>query len=143
MDQIGGKNGFPVLTRIVDYKCGKYDSKKMNANFADLRAANNNSADYVRQTLLYSYVMHAQGEASSLEPHLYFTSQDLTDPHVQTRVAVDQSPITYDDQHDEQYSALIADMLGEIIAEREFAPCPECSPYCPFLRLCGRKAKQY
>lgn len=143
MDQIGGKNGFPEVTRIVDYKCGKYDSKKMNANFADLRVANNNSADYVRQTLLYSFVMHARGEVSSLEPHLYFTSQDLTDPHVQTRVAVDQSPITYDDQHDEQYSSLIADMLGDIIAEREFAPCPECSPYCPFLRLCGRKAKQY
>lgn len=139
MDCVGGQNGFPETTRIVDYKCGKYDDKKMNAAAADLRTPEKADTDYVRQTLLYSYVAYAQDDTKAIEPHLYFTSQDLTAERTRTRVAIDNTPILYNSNSHEGYSAIIRGITEDIASEREFKQCADCPNYCPFLRLCGRK----
>ena len=136
MDRIGGLNGLPEVTRIVDYKCGRYDVAKMSAKSADLLTPEKPDTDYVRQTLLYSYVAFTQ---SPIEPHLYFTSQDLTSDRVQTRVMIDKSPLTYDSSTHEDYASLVEKMVTDIVTERDFPQCEKCSPFCPFLRLCNRK----
>lgn len=151
MDRIGGISGTPQVTRIVDYKCGKYNEKKMSAKSDDLLKAEKQDTDYVRQTLLYSHVAYVQGnqkseirnQISDIEPHLYFTAQDLTDERTMTRVSIDKTPITYDDSNHEQFTALVKKMVENIVSEREFAQCETCSPYCPFLHLCGRKAQKF
>ena len=144
MDIVGGLNGTQQAVRIVDYKCGRYDAGKMSATTDDLRKPESPDADYVRQTLLYSHVVYMQSNhKSQIEPHLYFTSQDLTNSRTLTRVSIDKSPITYCSSNHEQYAALIRGMVEDIVGEREFAQCEKCSPYCPFLRLCGRKAQKY
>ena len=151
MDQVGGLNGTPKVTRILDYKCGKYNAKKMSAKLDDLLTPQTPDADYVRQTLLYSHVAYMQKnqisdikhQTSVIEPHLYFTSQNLTGDRTVTRVSIDKSPIAYDDSTHEQFSALVQKMVENIVREREFAQCEACSPHCPFLRLCGCKAPKF
>lgn len=139
MDRTGGDNGVAEVTRIVDYKCGHYNEKKMSVKEDDLLNEEKTDADYVRQTLLYSLVVFAQGKVAAVEPHLYFTSQDLTNAKTQTRVYIDKSPVLYDHENHASYSELIRRMVAAIIAEREFPLCQKCSTYCPFLLLCGRK----
>ncbi len=151
MDRIGGINGMQEVTRIVDYKCGRYNEKKMSAKSDDLLKPEKQDTDYVRQTLLYSHVAYMQSiqnseircQALVIEPHLYFTAQDLIDERTVTRVSIDNIPITYDDGNHEQFTALVQKMVENIVGEREFAQCENCSPYCPFLHLCGRKAQNF
>lgn len=156
MDRVGGMNGQPEVTRIVDYKCGTYNAGKMSAMSEDLLTPEKADTDYVRQTLLYSFVAYSQlstlhiapadlqePRPSTIEPHLYFTSQDLTSERTITRVAIDKTPISYDATQHEQFTAIVREMVRSILDEREFAQCEKCSPYCPFQRLCGRKASSY
>lgn len=144
MDRIGG-NGIPEVTRVVDYKCGKYDQKKMKADAKNLCTPEASDIDYLRQTLLYShvtYMQHKRGVAV-IEPHLYFTSQDLTAKRARTRVELDGKPVTYDSSNHAQFISLIQKMVEDVVSEHQFPQCKKCSPYCPFLQLCGRKASKF
>ncbi len=151
MDKIGGLNGLPEVTRIVDYKCGKFVPAKMSAHSEDLCTPGKKDTDYVRQTMLYSFVAYDQRlslfnekeQPSGFQPHLYFTSQDLMSADTQTRVKLDGNDMTCDENTNGDYRSLIERMLTDIVSEREFAQCQECSPYCPFLNLCGRQAQEY
>lgn len=143
MDRVGGRNGFPEVTRIVDYKTGNYKKSKMSATAEALRKVNSNEANYVRQTLIYSSVVYAKGLASSIEPHLYFTSLNLTDGNNDTRVSLGGKTIVYDGDRHEEFSGLIRDMIKDIRDEREFPQCDSCQEFCPFLRLCKRKPSKW
>ena len=144
MDRIGG-NGMTEVTRIVDYKCGKYDQKKMKAEAKNLHTPEVSDTDYLRQTLLYSYVTYMQHKpgVSVIEPHLYFTSQNLTSERARTRVELDGTPVTYDSSNHAQFTTLIQTMVADVLNEHQFPQCKQCSPYCPFLQLCGRKASKF
>ena len=151
MDKIGGLNGLPEVTRIVDYKCGKFVPAKMSAHSEDLCTPGKKDTDYVRQTMLYSFVAYDQRlslfdekeQPSGFQPHLYFTSQDLMSADTQTRVKLDGNDMTCDENTNGDYRSLIEHMLTDIVSEREFVQCQECSSYCPFLNLCGRQAQEY
>ena len=151
MDKIGGLGGLPEVTRIVDYKCGKFVPAKMSAHSEDLCTPGKKDTDYVRQTMLYSFVAYDQRlslfnekeQPSGFQPHLYFTSQDLMSADTQTRVKLDGNDMTCDENTNGDYRSLIERMLTDIVSEREFVQCQECSPYCPFLNLCGRQAQEY
>jgi len=143
LDRIGGLNGMPEVTRIVDYKCGRYNEKKMQAVSENLCNPETPDADYIRQTLLYSYVAYKQGTAQHIEPHLYFTAKDLTKDLTCTRVALDNMPVVYNSNNHEQYSKLVQEMVENIIREQRFDQCEKCPLYCPFLHLCGRKASKF
>ena len=151
MDKIGGLGGLPEVTRIVDYKCGKFVPAKMSAHSEDLCTPGKKDTDYVRQTMLYSFVAYDQRlslfnekeQPSGFQPHLYFTSQDLMSADTQTRVKLDGNDMTCDENTNGDYRSLIERMLTDIVSEREFVQCQECSSYCPFLNLCGRQAQEY
>ncbi len=151
MDKIGGLNGLPEVTRIVDYKCGKFVPAKMSAHSEDLCTPGKKDTDYVRQTMLYSFVAYDQRlslfnekeQPDGFQPHLYFTSQDLMSADTQTRVKLDGNDMTCNENTNGDYRSLIERMLTDIVSEREFVQCQECSSYCPFLNLCGRQAQEY
>ena len=157
MDRTGGLNGLPDVTRIVDYKCGTYSTKKMSAKSDDLRTPEKPDMDYVRQTLLYSHVAYTLGAEkptngnpytagnapSAIEPNLYFTSQDLTNQRTQTRILLDKAELTYDSSNHAQLAELIQNMLSDVVSEQEFAQCSNCPSYCPYLNLCNRKPSKY
>lgn len=138
MDCIGGLNGYPEQTRIIDYKSGKYDDKKMKDKAEDLRTSK--GKEYVRQTILYSYAVYKQLGISSIEPHLYFAAQDLGQQDACTRVILDGAQVTYDEIMNDAIEPIIKEMVGDILRERAFARCEEdeCRNYCPFLALCDR-----
>ena len=151
MDKIGGLGGLPEVTRIVDYKCGKFVPAKMSAHSEDLCTPGKKDTDYVRQTMLYSFVAYDQRlslfdekeQPDGFQPHLYFASQDLMSADTQTRVKLDGNDMTCDENTNGDYRSLIERMLTDIVSEREFVQCQECSSYCPFLNLCGRQAQEY
>ena len=151
MDKIGGLNGLPEVTRIVDYKCGKFVPAKMSAHSEDLCTPGKKDTDYVRQTMLYSFVAYNQRlslfngkeQPSGFQPHLYFTSQDLMSADTRTRVKLDGNDMTCDENTNSNYRSLIERMLTDIVSEREFVQCQDCASYCPFLNLCGRQAQEY
>ena len=143
MDCLG--KGDATVTRVVDYKTGKYDQKKMSVEAGQLRSTGRD-ADYVRQTLLYSYVAYASGDAKRIEPHLYFAGHDLTNTKLITHVSIgEDKPIVYDENTHKDYSELVKGMVDDILNETEFAQCLEkdCTSYCPFLLLCNRKPPKY
>ena len=151
MDKIGGLGGLPEVTRIVDYKCGKFVPAKMSAHSEDLCTPGKKDTDYVRQTMLYSFVAYDQRQSlfnekeqpDGFQPHLYFTSQNLMSADTQTRVKLDGNDMTCNENTNGDYRSLIERMLTDIVSEREFVQCQECSSYCPFLNLCGRQAQEY
>ena len=143
MDSIGGLNGLPEVTRIVDYKCGRYDPAKMSATSDDLLTPEAPDTDYVRQTLFYSFIAYQSSQYSSIEPHLYFTSRKLAESDTVTGVRLDRQPLTCSAETEDAYADLILRMISSILAERDFPCCRKCPPYCPFLQLCDRKAAEY
>lgn len=143
MDRIGGLYGMPAQTRIVDYKSGKYQKDKMSDKEANLCTAD--GKDYVRQTLLYSYVAFNPKDQQSIEPHLYFAAQDLCKDGAHTRVELDGQPVTYDEAMHEKIEAAVQTMVGDILRETDYPRCIEknCSDHCPFLALCDRHPKTF
>ena len=145
MDKVGDR------VRIVDYKTGAYDAKRLETTWEDL--FNSPDARYVLQTLIYSEAaLHKDDDKQSttlgslhevpftqLTPHLYFTQKNLsqTDGTVKIeKVAVDN------------YLAIRSEFLerlqkkvSDIKSETEFPMVEEkgCSKYCPFRLLCHRE----
>ena len=144
MDKVGNR------VRIVDYKTGAYDAKRLETTWEDLFKSPD--ARYVLQTLIYSEAaLHKEADKQSttlgslhevpytqLTPHLYFTQKNLsqTDGTVKIeKVAVDN------------YLAIRSEFLerlqkkvSDIKSETEFPMVEEkgCSKYCPFRLLCHR-----
>lgn len=143
MDKTGGVNGMPEQVRIVDYKSGKYNKDKMCDTTSNLRT--DKGQDYVRQTLLYSYIAYRQGNVESIEPHLYFAAQDLCDSKAITRVKLDDQFVNYNDVMHKQAETLVKNMAGDILHERKYPRCEEkdCTSYCPFTALCDRHPKEF
>ena len=145
MDKVGNR------VRIVDYKTGAYDAKRLETTWEDLFKSPD--ARYVLQTLIYSEAaLHKEDDKQSttlgsmrevpytqLTPHLYFTQKNLsqTDGTVKIeKVAVDN------------YLAIRSEFLerlqkkvSDIKSETEFPMVEEkgCSKYCPFRLLCHRE----
>ena len=145
MDKVGDR------VRIVDYKTGAYDAKRLETTWEDLFKSPD--ARYVLQTLIYSEAaLHKEDDKQSttlgsmrevpytqLTPHLYFTQKNLsqTDGTVKIeKVAVDN------------YLAIRSEFLerlqkkvSDIKSETEFPMVEEkdCSKYCPFRLLCHRE----
>ena len=129
--------------RIVDYKSGKFDQKKMTDSLANL--CTHKGEKYVRQTLLYNYVAFCNDSKHSIEPHLYFAAQDLCDADAHTRVVLDGQPVTYDQTMHSTFEPVVQNMVADILREKDFPRCDEsdCKPYCPFLALCNRHPKEF
>ena len=145
MDKVGDR------VRIVDYKTGAYDAKRLETTWEDLFKSPDSR--YVLQTLIYSEAaLHKDDDKQSttlgslhevpytqLTPHLYFTQKNLsqTDGTVKIeKVAVDN------------YLAIRSEFLerlhkkvSDIKSETEFPMVEEkdCSKYCPFRLLCHRE----
>ena len=98
---------------------------------------------YVRQTLIYSHAVCAQGSYHlPVEPHLYFCRRTLTD--IETTLAIEGNTVNdYTTIAPTFYEALRT-KAKEILTTTEFPQCEEdqCPAFCPFFTLCGRQAKE-
>ena len=129
--------------RIVDYKSGNYDEKKMStaadALFSDA------DKKYIRQTLLYSAAVMATEPNLHLplQPNLFFCSKPMLEQ--ETRVAVADQPIDDFQTIQSDFLAGLQAKIQEIYTATSFPQqraTEECAPHCPFLTLCGRKTRK-
>lgn len=143
LDIIG--RGDSARVRIVDYKTGAYNAKKMQSTWDELTTDEEKA--YVLQTLLYSAAVeeslstqHATLHLAGLQPHLYFCKKPLQQGETQLEVegAVVQDFAAVKDE----FLPRLKEKIREILTTTDFpqqTKTEECSSYCPFLLLCGRK----
>ena len=129
--------------RIVDYKSGSFNPKYMETTTAELMSGN--EARYIRQTLIYSHAVmaHQKAEKRPIEPNLFFCSKPMDG--VRTTVSIDGAEITDYKAVAQACMEQLKTKLQELLTVTDFPPCSagECSPFCPFLELCRRKAKEW
>lgn len=128
--------------RVVDYKSGSYDVKKMSATQEELFA--DSEKKYIRQTLLYSAAVKATEPSLELplQPNLFFCSKPMTEQ--ESHVAVQEQIVDDFTAVEEQFMAGLHAIIREIYSATSFPQqheSEECARHCPFLALCGRKAR--
>ncbi len=135
LDRVGNQ------VRVLDYKTGSYDEKKMKADSIDQLFMPGNDKRYVFQTLLYCLAVSQSewGKENTLQPGLLFTRKGLDsfDPHI----FVEGSQVTdFEAQCRLSFWSRLQDLVYEIVAATSFPQldCKQCPDYCPFRSLCGR-----
>ena len=128
--------------RVVDYKSGNYDAKKMAATSEEL--FEDSEKKYIRQTLIYSAAVLAteQKEKWPIQPNLFFCSKPMTEQ--ETRVSLDQMPVDNFQTIQADFIAGLKRKVSEIYAATSFPQqqeSGECPSHCPFLISCGRKPR--
>lgn len=125
-------------TRIIDYKTGLYDAKKMTSNSIQDLFNPDKTQPYVLQLLTYCLaVQEAKKVDSPIMPGLLFTGKNLRsfDPHL----SINKVPITdFAQQCQTEFAAGLKELVSEIVNTESF-PKNEpknCSEYCPFRYLC-------
>ena len=149
MDKLGDR------VRIVDYKTGAYDAKRLDTTWNDLLESHD--ARYVLQTLIYSEAAlqdntkrnSSTSQFSNLQtfkfsnlqltPHLYFTQKNLsqTDGMVKINGVAVENYLNIRDE----FLARLQKKVSDIKSDTEFPMVAEdqCKSYCPFRLLCHRE----
>ena len=149
LDIIG--KGEQARIRIVDYKSGSYKAEKMNSKWEDLTTDEKKA--YVLQTLIYSAAVddfitsHSTMKpyrAVPLQPNLFFCQKPLVGQ--ETRVMVEEQFVDDYRQIRDTFIPQLAAKVKEIRTATVFPQqmnTEECSAYCPFADLCGRKVQSF
>lgn len=136
------------VVRVVDYKTGGFDIKKMKVSELADMFADGTVQGYVLQTMIYSLacvcnpkLMEIVG-SDHIKPQLLFTMKDLAnfDPHV---VVGDKPVVDFMTYKDDFEQGLVA-LVKRVLEETDFSQADPTSPnspceYCPFSLLCGIK----
>lgn len=133
--------------RVLDYKSGSYNPKKMRATELGQLFQEYNKQSYILQTLIYCAALSNWDERPRKElpimPGLLFTANSLEnfDPHLWI---ADEQIIDYQ-QYADEFVAFLKKLIAEILTTEDFHPCAEsdCPSYCPFHMLCGRKKNMF
>ncbi|MGM9810546.1 MAG: PD-(D/E)XK nuclease family protein [Paludibacteraceae bacterium] len=160
MDKIGDR------VRIVDYKTGAYDAKRLDTTWDELLESPN--AHYILQTLIYSEAalhevpyteqsgvsytefltrsfLHGAKRSSlhavsntHLTPHLYFTQKNLSQTNGMVKIE-GTAVENYLDIRSE-FLERLQKKVSDIKSDTEFPMAEEdqCKSYCPFRLLCHR-----
>lgn len=140
LDIVGG------TMRVVDYKTGSYNKKKLSADSGKLFS--DYDEHYVLQTLIYSEAVARNDHSGSplpLQPTLYYPQRKLTDPTAQTTVSVDKQEVDNYTGIRDRFLPLLTGKVREVLTTTAFPQKEEnkCSSFCPFLTLCDRTPKDY
>ena len=149
MDKLGDR------VRIVDYKTGAYDAKRLDTTWNDLLESHD--ARYVLQTLIYSEAAlqdntkrnSSTSQFSNLQtfkfsnlqltPHLYFTQKNLS--QTDGMVKIDGVAVENYLNIRDEFLARLQKKVSDIKSDTEFPMVAEdqCKSYCPFRLLCHRE----
>lgn len=131
--------GDQTRVRIVDYKTGNYNAKKIQTKWDELTTDEEKA--YVLQTLLYSAAVHdSLNVQPPLQPNLYFCRRPLQSD--ETRLTVEGQVVQNFAELKDQFLPLLENKIREILTTRYFPQqtnTEECPAHCPFVLLCGRK----
>lgn len=129
------------VTRILDYKSGKYSSTNMSCKTIEELFENATKGNML-QTLLYceAYLSDGmQGDNQPIAPALYYTTQN--EPHTKSQLHwSNKQPIeNYIDIREEIIEKL-SDIVNQIVylSNYEMVEDKACKHYCPFKCICQR-----
>ncbi|MCR5049725.1 MAG: PD-(D/E)XK nuclease family protein [Paludibacteraceae bacterium] len=134
--------GDNVRIRVVDYKSGTYKDKKMESNWDELTSKEEKK--YVLQTLIYCAAVEAKWPDKPVAPNLYFCSKPLKSE--ETQLKIEDAVISNFTDIKENFLTLLKQKIKEILTATDYpqqTQSENCSSFCPFLLLCGRKAKDF
>lgn len=138
LDRVGAQG-----LRIIDYKTGRYDEKRMETKLLDSLFVSGSDKGYFLQTLLYCMALDEsrQYDTDTIMPGLFFTGKKGCNP----QLSVNGSALTDYRLVREAFVPLLQDKVSEIVTATSFPKCSEsnCSALCPFHLLCGRKVKEF
>lgn len=139
LDKVGPEGACKM--RVVDYKTGTYNTKKMNAKWDELFS--DSEKNYVRQTLIYAATIEeSEHPKVELEPNLFFTQKKLTGQT--TTISVEGETVSDYRQLKDTFMPLLENKIQELFTTCDFPQTEaECSSFCPFLDICGREAKTF
>jgi len=142
--------------RIVDYKTGGYDEKKMQ--LADCcEPLSNHKLSYALQTLIYSEMVSRRSDQAPLSDNNLPISPELFYPRAMSqdkRFSLNKMPVTdYRTQCATDFVTGLESKVDEIMAhfspdgDPVFPPadaeiCQDKHSYCPFHLLCAREKKE-
>ena len=136
--------GENARVRIVDYKSGTYNAKKMQSSWEELTTDEDKA--YVLQTLLYCAAVEPSLNSqpstlnlSGLQPNLYFCKKPLQ--HNETQLRVNGVVVQDFAEVKSEFLPLLGNKIREILTTTDFpqqTKKEECPSHCPFVLLCGR-----
>lgn len=145
VDVCGHLNGNERI-RIIDYKTGGYANSKLSAKLEELM--DNRDKGYVRQTIIYSYVLakslkNKGGESLPIQPNLFFCSSDMSGN--ETIIKVDAPINDFQKELGDEILEPLQQKVAQLFTDSQFTQCEEgkCPAYCSFFDLCKRKKKDF
>lgn len=166
LDIVMDNDGCETL-RVLDYKTGRYDNKKLSVKdmatlFDNRLQKNTHDSDYLRQTLIYCLAcQHEQPEASQavtetlkkglpVKPALLFVREVARKGHQDMNLKIAKQPIVNYCLHDDgklktAQEEWLKKLVEEIVTATDFPACEEgsCNTFCPFFQLCNRKKSEW
>ena len=156
LDLIG--EGTNQKMRVIDYKSGVYKDdthkKKMSATWEELMTDENKG--YVRQTMMYSYVVEqslkvesqelkVESQELKVEPHLYFCSTNILSDKMNTSIELEGETISDFAKLSDTFKEQLTAKAKELLTTTDFPQCEEgkCPSFCEFFKLCNRKPNEF
>lgn len=155
LDRVKDETGEYI--RVLDYKTGKFDERKMRLRLDDGLEELFTSPDkrYALQTLIYCMMVAAQQDEAlhagvPMHPELFYPRNPSADRRLQLPDAENPRawvPLTdYRSEIAGAFEPRLRDKVREIITATEFPmvdekTCTDAHCYCPYHLLCGRVKK--
>ncbi len=143
-------NGKQTIIRIVDYKTGSYEAKKMNAKDLNGIFTVGTKQTYVLQTMIYSLACLEDNPPAELnngtiiKPQLLFTKKNLSG--FNPNVTIGGKPVENFRDCQNDFKEGLTDLVQTILEDTDFeqVPSPDTSSEspcktCPFAVLCDRQ----
>lgn len=146
LDQIFDKETGSERIRVIDYKTGRYPSKKINSisEVFERPIVSERHADYYLQTMLYAMLIKQDKvynpENLPVSPALLFI-QHSSDDNYEPTIKIGKEKVLDIAKFDNEFSTRISDIVSEIFEPTiPFYPTDDKSvcEYCPYRKICGR-----
>mgnify|MGYP002167042953 FL=1 len=132
--------------RVIDYKTGRYPTKKINSvdEIFLMPTVREAHADYFLQTMLYAIIIRHDKkynpEQLPVSPALLFIQHSSDDDYDPT-IMIGKDIVDDVEKYEEDFSRHITDIVSEILEPTQpFYPTSDKAvcEYCQYRKICGR-----
>lgn len=129
VDKVGG------LLRIVDYKTGKGNDKKLHAETMESLFEPTPDPSYLVQTLTYCAAYVAQHPQAQPTPYIYFPGRKTED--VVHSLSIGTDAVQYA-QHAASFIDQVSEQVKRLLHDSQPVAAKKCAKFCPFMGICGK-----
>lgn len=146
LDQVFDNETRTKKIRVIDYKTGRYPTKKINSisEIFERPTVNGRHSDYYLQTMLYSILIKHDREYNPenlpVSPALLFIQHSAEDNYDPT-IKIGKEKVYDISKYEDEFTSNISDIVSEIFEPSiPFYPTNDKSAckFCPYCNICGR-----